>query len=143
VSSRTLAQLTVLAPRCEDASLEKVLDLPGAKHVSRDADGRLWIVGSHGSSREIDPVAPIGLLPIFECDPSAIPTEILDTLPIEQVLLLALERGSDYWPRLAVEWLAATGLTPALKPALEEFAHSQRGSQNTRHRARRLLRAGR
>ena len=44
------------------------------------------------------------------------------------------------WPRLAVEWLAKTGVPDGLHDALAAFAHSDRGSQQTRHAARRLLR---
>jgi hypothetical protein len=101
-------------------------------------DGRLYV-----GEREVDPAEPVALLPLLEVGPDAIPPSTVDELPIAQILALALRWSSndDWWPRLAIDWLTKTGVSPSVAPALEDFAHSQRGTQASRHAARRLLNA--
>lgn len=115
-----------------------IIDLPNGATVSRAHDGTIFV-----GKRPVDPTQPVGLLPVLELGPHSVPVEATAALPIERVLSLALTRGTrnDYWPRLAVEWLAKTGVPDGVRDALAAFAHSDRGSQQTRHAARRLLRA--
>jgi hypothetical protein len=100
--------------------------------------GRLYV-----GKREVDPTQPVALLPLLEVGPEAIPSSTIDELPVNQILALALTWSSadDWWPRHAIAWLSKTGIPPDVMPALEDFAHSQRGTQASRHAARRLLKA--
>jgi hypothetical protein len=116
------------------------VDLPGGTIASRNSDGSIVVTGTQGA-REVDPDNPVGLLPLLELGPEVIPTNIQQALPIARVLTIALAwESSDHWPGLAVDWLAKTGNADELCDALAAFANSDRGSQKTRHAARRLVR---
>lgn len=103
------------------------------------ADGGRLYVGE----REVDLAEPVALLPLLEVGPDAIPRSTVDELPVNQILALALSWSSDddWWPRLAIDWLSKTGIPPDVAPALQDFAHSHRGTQASRHAAQRLLKA--
>jgi hypothetical protein len=60
--------------------------------------------------------------------------------PWEKVIECALEGPLDYWARLALDWIPAVGLTPALAQALRSLEQARWASQQVRHRARSLLR---
>lgn len=121
--------------------MEVIVQLPNGAIVSRATDGTIFVTGAQGA-RQVDAASPVALLPLLELGPDAVGTSQLQALPISEVLSLALtwESTADYWPRLAVGWLAKTGVPAELEPTLTAFAHSDRGSQQTRHAARRLLR---
>jgi len=121
--------------------VEVIIELPKGAIVSRASDGTIFITSGARGPRQVETTNPVGLLPVLELGPDSI-SAAADTLPISEVLSLALTRGTntDYWPRLAVEWLSRTGVPAEVKTPLEAFAHSDRGSQQTRHAARRLLR---
>jgi hypothetical protein len=125
----------------ENHSVRAIISLPHGTIVSRADDGAIYVTGSQGA-RPIDLQEPVGLLPLLELGPDSLSAEAAATLPIPQVLTLALTWGSkaDHRPRLAVEWLTKTGVSDDVRAALAAFAHSDRGSQQTRHAARRLLR---
>ncbi|GAA5151976.1 MULTISPECIES: hypothetical protein [Amycolatopsis] len=60
--------------------------------------------------------------------------------PWDEVLRLALEWPTDYWPDRALDWLEAGYSVHKLAGALKRISESSARSQQTRHRARRLLR---
>jgi hypothetical protein len=121
--------------------MEVIVNLPNGAIVSRATDGTLFITGTQGA-RQIGATNPVALLPLLERGPDDLSAEATAALPISQVLSLALTWGTtaDHWPRLAVEWLSRTGVPAEVRSSLEDFAHSDRGSRQTRHAARRLLR---
>jgi hypothetical protein len=87
-----------------------------------------------------DPSEPTGLLPVLEVGPTKVSDDALAALPIPQLLKLALSSDSDYWSSLAVEWIGQTGIRGDIRDALVECAHGRRGTQKSRHAARRILR---
>jgi len=121
--------------------MEVIVNLPNGAIVSRATDGTLLIAGTQGA-RQIEATNPVALLPLLERRPEDLSAEATAALPISQMLSLALrwETTADHWPRLAVEWLSRTGVSAEVRASLDDFAHSDRGSQQTRHLARRLLR---
>ena len=120
--------------------MEVIISLPNGTVVSRAADGSVIVTGVQGA-RTLDAAQPVALLPLLELGPDGVAADAAAALPIPQVLSLALtwQSRSDHWPQLAVEWLTKNGLVDDVRDALAAFAHSDRGSQQTRHAARRLL----
>lgn len=124
--------------------MEVIVDLPNGAIVSRATDGTFFVTGAQGA-RQVDKANPVALLPLLELGPDAVPTATAAVLPISEVLSLALtwETTADYWPRLALEWLTMAGAPTEVEATLAAFADSDRGSQETRQAARRLLREAR
>ena len=115
--------------------MEKLIELRNGSAVVRDKKGRLLV-----GPREVDPELPFALVPELELDADALPNDVLSALPTYEILKLALRQESgDYWPRLAVQWIAQTTVPDDVRAALAEFAHGRSGSQRPRHDARRLL----
>ena len=117
--------------------VEELIVLRSGTAVRRDEEGRLLV-----GSRQVDVESPFALLPVLELHARALPSDVMSALPINEVLAIALRQESgDYWPRLAVDWIARTTVSEEVRAALKEFAHGRLGSQRTRHDARRLRHA--
>ena len=86
----------------------------------------------------------MNLLPLLEASRDTYPADVIATLPIRQLLTMALTWGSDYWPTLAVEggWITAADLAdPEVHGALGTVASERRRPQPLQHAARHILKA--
>jgi hypothetical protein len=96
--------------------------------------------------------AVVGILPLLEMPFGALehkarhsairlgipPQRLLRTLPLATIIRAALATGSDYWVRLAVEWLEDSDIASQLQDAIGSAASEVRLEQSLRHRLRRL-----
>jgi hypothetical protein len=123
--------------------------------IGLDDEGR-WVVGrmSGGMSvQEAPPLSP-GWLAILDHDESmataelsygadkyGLPTsELLESLPIDDVIALALRSHSAHWTERALRWLETRKLREDIRELLPAVAASKAAGQRARHIAQRLMR---
>ena len=122
-----------------------VLEFPQhEKRLLRDEDGSLYVRQSDGRALPVEVDRPMSLLPLLEQRRDMYPADVIATLPIRDLLIMALGWRTDGWPSLAVEggWITAADLAdPDVHAALGTLASDRRRSQPLQHAARRILKA--
>jgi hypothetical protein len=111
---------------------------------------REWLIGDE--RRCVAAFAGAPVLPLLEREPhrlldelrqaldrAGLPVELAGSFPLETCIVAGLESGMPYWADLALDWIAALGVTAALAAPLEASTRAVWASQAIRHRARRLL----
>lgn len=98
-----------------------------------------------------NPSFPVFCLPLLETDFLAFKKKIISALellsndainkfksfPLREVMLTALSSESDYWPKLALEWVPYMDVD--VKPVILALSKDKRHSQEIRHRAKALF----
>ena len=121
--------------------MRSLTDLGSGKSLLQDEDGWLHVLDSAGALHAVDPASPMLLLPVLERRRDQYPRDVVESLPLTALLVMALEWPSDYWPMLAVEgWVTEADLAEAdVCRAVSELASGRLRSQALQHQARRLL----
>jgi hypothetical protein len=120
--------------------------------------GEVLFVGDHDSpKREVDRVAPTGLLPCLERPYDVVVAELrereeelalnrgtlIDLVPLDSVLAAAVDSQMDYWIQLALDWLGSMPRAESSEGLLGSISSEAWPTQRARHRARMLLRTRR
>jgi hypothetical protein len=116
-----------------------------------------WVVGRPGSM-VIQDAPPLlqGWLPMldhdelaareeltFSADKYGLPAEpILESLPIDDVIALALKSHSAHWTERALTWLEARNVRDDIREMLPALASSKAAGQRARQIAQRLMKQG-
>ena len=114
------------------------------KQLLRADDGTLYVRDSNAITHELDVRRPMELLPILESPRETYPADLLASLPLRELLLVALSGGpGGTWTRLAIEgWITPTDLEDqAVHEAVGDVASDRQRPQQLQHAARRLLKA--
>jgi hypothetical protein len=121
--------------------------------IGLDRNGR-WVVGrvTGQVSSPGEPLSP-GWLPLLDHDEAEVREEIsfistkyglplktlLDTLPINDTIKLALTTSNAHWIDRALAWLKSRAVSHDFLPALYNVSKSKTASQQARQRARHLM----
>ncbi len=113
-----------------------------------------WVVGRPGSMvvQGAPPLSP-GWLPVldhdeliareelaFSADKYGLPAEpILDSLPVDDVIALALNSHSAHWTGRALTWLEKRSVRDDIRGMLPAVASSEAAGQKARQIAKRLM----
>jgi hypothetical protein len=135
----------------------RVADLTGKGiYVGISKDG-CWVREWHGqivklTSLSLQGSPFMGLLPWLEkplgevksvmrngLEAVGLPISLTETFPYEGIVQMALFFQSDYWVRLALDWLTQIPLTEEIVTLLTEVQNTKRVSQHDRQRANRLV----
>jgi hypothetical protein len=119
-------------------------------------DRARWVVGrmSGGISVRDEPLLSPGWLTMLDHDESmakaelsygaskyGLPTgELLESLPIDDVIALALHDHSTHWTERAMRWLETRKLRDDIREMLPAVASSRAAGQRARQIAKRLMR---
>lgn len=117
-------------------------------------DAGCWVVVGPSSVTELrDGTGPVFLFPLLQMSReealSTLRAELiarnldlgaLERFPVENLILAALESGTEHWSSMALAWAEAIEPTPRVAQALTSLAESG-ATQAVRHRARKIARA--
>ncbi len=70
-----------------------------------------------------------------------LPISIISNFPWREIIICGLEQYSDYWARLALQWLESNQelQTVELEPILKKISNAKWASQKVRQKSRQIL----
>jgi hypothetical protein len=117
-----------------------------------------WVLGRMSGSMAVQDARPLspGWLPVLDHDERTareelsfgaekygLPAEpVLESLPIDDVIALALNSNSAHWAERALTWLESRNLRDDIREMLPAVASSRAAGQRARQMARRLMKRG-
>ena len=117
------------------------------------SEAGFWVRANEKSVAEFKPGSPaIFLLPAIEVSVAdlkrlltaglqayGLDASIADNFPIAEIVTTALTSNSEYWTKLALEWIQQIPITPSVRAALQDVARNG-PTQAIRHSALRRVR---
>lgn len=122
-------------------------------HLGLAVEG-FWVCETHDDLLKLEKERYFVLLPMLERQfeefwqelensfkQVGLPTSIMTAFPVLEGVIGGLEQESDYWAKLALNWLESCPelQTIQLIPILEQVTLAKWASQAARHRSKRLL----
>jgi hypothetical protein len=112
------------------------------------SEAGLWVTATNNSVAEFRPGSvPLFLWPVLEWQleefrsllkvglrAKGLRDSIAEEFPWEAIVVTALKDCSEYWTKLALEWIPQIPITPSIRAALQEVARNG-PSQAIRHSA--------
>lgn len=128
----------MMARAADTAVMRSLTDFAAGKRLLQAEDGSLHVRDSAGALRAVDPASPIELLPLLERTRDQYADGVVESVPLKALLVMALDRESDYWPMLAVVgWVTDADLADwDVHRAVSELASGRLRSQALQHQAR-------
>jgi hypothetical protein len=122
--------------------------------IGLSADG-YWVISAKDNTvvELLEGKPPVFLLPALErpysemveliktaLEALKLPSQLIEWFPVEEIIILGLTGGLDYWADLALNWLEVLPLNERIVETLKNTTNAKWASQGVRQRAQRLAR---